>query len=138
MLLAFATVTSRWVRLLRARQSVATCALPARATIVIVTADSDTCFHQQLQTEIKIHKALSHKHVVRFEEVFEDKENVYIIMELCPNQTMLELVKRKKRLTEQETRRFMLQMVCLFLYLFVNIYIYIYIYIYAHAYSLVC
>lgn len=64
----------------------------------------------QLQTEIKIHRGLNHKHVVKFEEVFEDKENVYIIMELCPQQTMLELVKRKKRLTEAETRRFMIQM----------------------------
>lgn len=128
----------------------------------------------QLQTEIKIHRGLNHRHVVRFEDVFEDKENVYIIMELCtqqvgmilllagalllfflyglgllggetcsrcvlfhtpcpdPNdglvgdvcfripfpdlngeplaQTMLELVKRKKRLTEGETRKFMIQM----------------------------
>ena len=65
----------------------------------------------QLQTEIKIHRELCHKHVVKFEDVFEDKDNVYILMELCLNQTMLELVKRKKRLTESETRRYMLQMV---------------------------
>ncbi len=69
------------------------------------------CFDLQLQTEIKIHRELCHKHVVKFEDVFEDKENVYILMELCQNQTMLELVKRKKRLTESETRRYMLQMV---------------------------
>ena len=65
---------------------------------------------QKLQSEIKIHRSINQKHVVRFEDVFEDKENVYIIMELCPNQTMLELVKRKKRLTESDTRRYMLQM----------------------------
>ena len=64
---------------------------------------------QKLQSEIKIHRSISHKYVVRFEDVFEDKENVYIIMEVCPNQTMLELVKRKKRLTESDTRRYMLQ-----------------------------
>ena len=65
----------------------------------------------QLQTEIKIHRGLSHKNVVKFEDVFEDHDNVYILMELCQNQTMLELVKRKKRLTEAETKRLMLQMV---------------------------
>jgi polo-like kinase 1 len=65
----------------------------------------------QLQTEIKIHRGLGHKNVVKFEDVFEDHDNVYILMELCQNQTMLELVKRKKRLTEAETRRLMLQMV---------------------------
>lgn len=64
---------------------------------------------QKLQSEIKIHRSIDHKYVVRFEDVFEDKENVYIIMELCPNQTMLELVKRKKRLTESDARRYMLQ-----------------------------
>lgn len=46
------------------------------------------CCGEQLQTEIKIHKSLSHKHVVQFEDVFEDKENVYIIMELCSNQVI--------------------------------------------------
>jgi serine/threonine protein kinase len=67
--------------------------------------------HFQLQTEIKIHRGLGHKNVVKFEDVFEDHDNVYILMELCQNQTMLELVKRKKRLTEAETKRLMLQMV---------------------------
>jgi serine/threonine protein kinase len=47
--------------------------------------------------------------VVRLEDVFEDKENVYIIMELCPNQTNLELVKCKKRFIESDARRYMLQ-----------------------------
>ena len=36
---------------------------------------------------------------------------MYIIMELCSNNTMLELVKRKKRLTEAETRKFMVQII---------------------------
>ena len=65
----------------------------------------------KLQAEIKIHKSLHHQHIVRFEDVFEDTENVYILMELCPNQTMMELVKRKKRLTETETKRYIIQMV---------------------------
>ena len=39
----------------------------------------------QLLSEIKIHRSLSHKNVVKVERVFEDSENVYILMELCPN-----------------------------------------------------
>jgi serine/threonine protein kinase len=46
---------------------------------------------------------------VRLEDVFEDKENVYIIMELCPNQSNLDLVKFKKCFVESDTRRYMLQ-----------------------------
>jgi len=79
---------------------------------VIAKASLTKARHKQkLQSEIKIHRAQNHAHVVRFEDVFEDKDNVYIIMELCTNHTMLEVVKRKKRLSESETRRFMLQII---------------------------
>lgn len=37
----------------------------------------------QLQTEIKIHKALRHVNVVKFERVFDDASFYYIVMELC-------------------------------------------------------
>lgn len=40
---------------------------------------------QKLISEIKIHKSLKHLHVVDFEHVFEDHENVYILLEVCQN-----------------------------------------------------
>lgn len=40
---------------------------------------------QKLMSEIKIHRSVSHLHVVKFEHFFEDAENVYIILELCQN-----------------------------------------------------
>jgi polo-like kinase 1 len=40
---------------------------------------------EQLQTEIKIHRSISHRHVVKFNDVFEDKDNVYILMEVSPS-----------------------------------------------------
>mmetsp|Transcript_16197 Transcript_16197/g.13773 ORF Transcript_16197/g.13773 Transcript_16197/m.13773 type:complete len:111 (+) Transcript_16197:84-416(+) len=40
---------------------------------------------EKLLAEIKIHKSLRHENIVRFEHVFEDKDNVYILLELCPN-----------------------------------------------------
>lgn len=55
-------------------------------------------------SEIKIHKSLKHRNIVKFEHVFEDKDNVYILLELCKNETLSELLKRRKRLTEFETR----------------------------------
>ena len=64
----------------------------------------------QLISEIKIHKSLQNTNIVQFEHVFEDHENVYILLELCSNQvtiihlnqTLNELIKRRKRLTEIE------------------------------------
>jgi polo-like kinase 1 len=57
---------------------------------------------QKLMSEIKIHKSIHHTNVVGFEHFFEDSENVYILLELCHNQTMNELLRRRKRLTELE------------------------------------
>ena len=37
----------------------------------------------QLLLEIKIHRNLNHQNIVKFDSVFEDKNYVYIIMELC-------------------------------------------------------
>eukprot|EP01052_Picozoa_sp_SAG31_P036399 SAG31_NODE_4537_length_3156_cov_1.780831_2_plen_156_part_00 len=71
--------------------------------------------------------------VVKFLEWFEDDDNVYMVLELCPNrvrpiptavrshilhahklflraQTMMDLVKRRKRLTEPETQYYMSQL----------------------------
>ena len=39
----------------------------------------------QLHSEIKIHRALSNDFIVQFEKYFEDKENVYIVLEICNN-----------------------------------------------------
>lgn len=38
---------------------------------------------QKLSSEIKIHSSLHHKHIVAFEKFFEDKNNVYILLECC-------------------------------------------------------
>ena len=66
---------------------------------------------QKLMSEIKIHKSLSHQNVVKFEHFFEDEENVYILLELCTNQTLSELLRRRKRLTELEVQCYMIQII---------------------------
>src|SRR5690606_6004708 len=60
---------------------------------------------------IKIHKSIVNEHVVRFEHYFEDAENVYILLELCQNQSLNELLKRRKRLTEFEAVYYLHQLV---------------------------
>ena len=66
---------------------------------------------QKLITEIKIHKSCHHSHVVAFEHNFEDRENVYILLELCQNQTLNELHMRRKILTEIEVQCYIIQLV---------------------------
>lgn len=75
---------------------------------------------QKLMSEIKIHKSIHHTNIVGFEHFFEDNENVYILLELCHNQTMNELLRRRKRLTELEVQCYLLQILSALRYLHKN------------------
>ncbi|XP_060810314.1 serine/threonine-protein kinase polo isoform X1 [Amyelois transitella] len=64
---------------------------------------------EKMAQEISIHRSLQHKHVVGFHSFFEDSLNIYIILELCKRRSMMELHKRRKAITEPETRFYMYQ-----------------------------
>jgi polo-like kinase 1 len=68
-------------------------------------------------SEIKIHRSLHHTNIVGFEHFFEDAENVYILLELCSNQTLNDLLRRRKRLHELEVQCYVSQMVAALKYL---------------------
>ncbi|XP_043470480.1 serine/threonine-protein kinase polo [Leptopilina heterotoma] len=64
---------------------------------------------EKMTQEIAIHQSLNHKNVVGFHGFFDDSHNIYIILELCRKRSMMELHKRRKALTEYETRFYMKQ-----------------------------
>ncbi|GAB5034678.1 plk plk-unclassified protein kinase [Nannochloropsis oceanica] len=66
--------------------------------------------HRQLQTEIRIHRTLNHRHIVKFHHFFEDKQHAYILLELCHNHSMSDLLRKRKRLTEGEVQYYLLQL----------------------------
>ena len=66
---------------------------------------------QKLINEIKIHKALHHNNIVNFEHYFEDNDNVFLLLELCSNKSLNELLKRRKVLTELEVQVYVLQII---------------------------
>ena len=66
---------------------------------------------QKLISEIKIHKSLHHPNIVAFEHYFEDSENVYLLIEICYHQTLNELLKRRKKLTELEVQCYSVQII---------------------------
>lgn len=68
-------------------------------------------------SEIQIHRELQHDNIVRIEQAFEDKQNIYIKMELCLNKNLSGLLKRRKYLTEEETKYFIHQVALVLLYL---------------------
>jgi len=66
---------------------------------------------QKLISEIKIHKSLHHQNIVAFERYFEDPENVYLLIEICTNQTLNDMLKRRKKLTELEVQYYSIQLI---------------------------
>jgi serine/threonine protein kinase len=48
---------------------------------------------------------------VRFEHFFEDEDNVYILLELCENKSLSELMRKRGTLTEFEARYYCKQII---------------------------
>lgn len=64
---------------------------------------------EKMAQEITLHKYLKHQYIVKLFSYFEDKDFVYIVLELCRRRSLMELHKRRKAITESETRYFMKQ-----------------------------
>ena len=71
----------------------------------------------KLLSEIAIHKTLGHERVVRYINHFDDADFVYIILELCPNQTLNDMLKKKRRFTEPEAMFYIYELVQGLIYL---------------------
>ena len=66
---------------------------------------------QQFKTELQIHSKMDHPHIVRFDRAFSFGETTYIVLELCPMGSLMDMVKKRRYLTEPETRFYMVQLV---------------------------
>ena len=74
----------------------------------------------KLKSEIKIHKSMCHKNIVKFEHYFEDNDYVYILLEICKNKTLNELLKRRKIISELEVRYYLAQILSAVKYMHEN------------------
>ena len=66
---------------------------------------------QSIRKEIEIQKSLDFPKIVKVKDYSEDKENVYIILELCKNHSLADLLKQRKYLTEMEVQCYMFQLI---------------------------
>lgn len=69
--------------------------------------------HQRdkIDKEIELHRTLNHRHVVQFYHYFEDKDNIYILLEYCSRRSMAHILKTRKVLTDPEVRYYLKQIV---------------------------
>lgn len=66
---------------------------------------------EKIDKEIELHRILNHKHIVQFFHYFEDKENIYILLEYCSRRSMAHILKARKVLTAPEVRYYLRQIV---------------------------
>ena len=60
-------------------------------------------------TELQIHSKLSHPNIVAFYRAFAFQTNTYVVLELCSNGSLADMLKKRKYLTLPEIRRFVIQ-----------------------------
>jgi polo-like kinase 4 len=73
---------------------------------------------QRVEHEVKIHYQLKHPSILELFTFFEDKNYVYLVLELCHNGEMQRYLKnRQKSLNEDETRHYLKQVVDGMIYL---------------------
>ncbi|KGQ05019.1 Cell cycle serine/threonine-protein kinase CDC5/MSD 2 [Beauveria bassiana D1-5] len=75
----------------------------------IVKSHMPPKMEQKFQTELQIHSKMKHKNIVQFWRAFSFQNSTYLVLELCPNGSLMDMVKRRKGLTEPEVRFYSVQ-----------------------------
>lgn len=65
---------------------------------------------QKFQTELQIHSKMNQANIVEFHKAFSYQKCTYIVLELCPNGSLMDVVKKRKYITEPEVRFWTVQM----------------------------
>ncbi|KAL1960997.1 hypothetical protein VTO42DRAFT_4885 [Malbranchea cinnamomea] len=65
---------------------------------------------EKFRTELQIHSKMRHPNIVAFHRAFTFEKNTYVILELCSNGSVMDMVKKRKCLSLPEVRRFMVQL----------------------------
>ncbi|KAI1082774.1 kinase-like protein [Whalleya microplaca] len=75
----------------------------------IVKSNMPSKLEQKFQTELQIHSKMRHQNVVQFLRAFAFDSCTYLVLELCPNGSLMDMVKRRRGLTEPEVRFYSVQ-----------------------------
>lgn len=64
---------------------------------------------EKFRTELQIHAKMHHPNIVEFLRAFTIEDHTYVVLELCPNGSLTEMVKARSCLSLPEVRRYMIQ-----------------------------
>src|SRR5215469_6064781 len=63
----------------------------------------------QFVTELQLHSKLHHPNIVEFYRAFSFEQNTYVVLELCENGSLADVIRKRKYLTMPEIRRYIIQ-----------------------------
>lgn len=64
---------------------------------------------EKFRTELQIHAKMHHPNIVEFLRAFTIDDHTYVVLEMCPNGSLTEMVKARACLSLPEVRRYMIQ-----------------------------
>ncbi|KAL5594737.1 hypothetical protein BROUX41_001651 [Berkeleyomyces rouxiae] len=80
-----------------------------RYALKVVRSKMPPKMEQKFQTELQIHSKMKHKNIVNFLRAFAFENSTYLVLELCSNGSLMDMVRRRKGLTEPEVRFYSVQ-----------------------------
>ncbi|SPN96894.1 related to protein kinase CDC5 [Cephalotrichum gorgonifer] len=81
-----------------------------RFALKIVKSTMPPKMEQKFQTELQIHSKMRQRNIVQFFRAFTFEQSTFLVLEICPNGSLMDMVKRRKGLTEPEVRFYAVQM----------------------------
>ena len=64
----------------------------------------------KFRTELQIHAKMQHPNIVEFHRAFTYRESTYVVLELCSNGSVMDMVKKRRCLSLPEVRRYTVQL----------------------------
>lgn len=65
---------------------------------------------EKFRTELQIHAKMRHPNIVEFHRAFTFKESTYVVLELCSNGSVMDMVRKRRCLSLPEVRRLTIQL----------------------------
>ncbi|CAG7957731.1 unnamed protein product [Penicillium salamii] len=65
---------------------------------------------EKFRTELQIHSKMRHPFIVQFYRAFAFGSSTYVVLELCPNGSVMDMVRKRRCLSLPEVRRLMIQL----------------------------
>eukprot|EP00418_Pyrodinium_bahamense_P094484 CAMPEP_0179041888 /NCGR_PEP_ID=MMETSP0796-20121207/16385_1 /TAXON_ID=73915 /ORGANISM="Pyrodinium bahamense, Strain pbaha01" /LENGTH=527 /DNA_ID=CAMNT_0020738259 /DNA_START=101 /DNA_END=1681 /DNA_ORIENTATION=+ len=72
---------------------------------------------QKIKAEFNVLRQLDHAHICKAYECYEDRRNIYLVMDICSGGTLLEALCKRHRFTESDAAHVMRQIFCALAYL---------------------